>query len=419
MEEVTGYVASKGYRPVVRAMADAACSAAGARRSAHLVSSLFPRRRARLAADLESSIVGEVFFGETCLYLLWPAADNLHCFAAGVGDCRPEVEQFCAFVEEGARARLDGRRVRGMDFTWHELPMPGVRAGIRRYPDLFEAVEMEVAEPDYSEAEADAARLLVDPDARRSILRLAQVGKARSKEALELAPQQLVGDLLGRGLILEEFLLTCKQDQHTICGVSSRDAVEAGPGDSLVCNVCGRSFNDENLQLIYALTDAGKKLLDGSRWMSVWVTELLKASGVKPDAIKWSLQAAGEELDIMAEAFNSRVFFELKDRQFGLGDAYPFVYRVTRYGGWMGVVATADKVSSDAKQFFDEEARNPVRSFGQIVCLEGVPEIEAGISRTVRDLAFLEVQRALTPLSERTGIDLWPIVRQWLTALKP
>jgi hypothetical protein len=33
------------------------------------------------------------------------------------------------------------------------------------------------------------------------------------------------------------------------------------------------------------------------------------------------------------DALGPRVFFELKDREFGLGDAYPFAIRVGRYGG--------------------------------------------------------------------------------------
>jgi hypothetical protein len=250
------------------------------------------------------------------------------------------------------------------------------------------------------------------------MLRLAQVGKARGKEARELAAEQVVAGLLNCGLLVEEFLLTCRQDQHTICVVSAKSDIERSPADSLLCNVCGRRFSEENLQSIYGLTGMAKKLLDGSRWMSVWITELLKGSGVEAPCVKWSLQAGGEELDIMVEAFNSRVFFELKDREFGLGDAYPFVYRVARYGGLMGVVATTEKVSADAKKFFEEEARSPARSFSDIVCLEGPDGIGTGISRTVRDLAFLEVRRALAPVSERTDIDLWPVVRRWLTGLE-
>ncbi|MDY6966026.1 MAG: hypothetical protein SVM80_08690 [Halobacteriota archaeon] len=161
------------------------------------------------------------------------------------------------------------------------------------------------------------------------MLKLAQVGKMVSKDALELAKTDILQHLLSLGLIAEEYLLTCKQDQHTICVVPSKKHLTKEPMAPLLCSVCGRSFPEENLQLIYTITKIGKRLAEGSLWMSIWITELLKESGVGKGSIKWGLEANGEELDIMVEYFDSRLFFELKDREFGLGDAYPFVYRIS------------------------------------------------------------------------------------------
>jgi hypothetical protein len=62
------------------------------------------------------------------------------------------------------------------------------------------------------------------------------------------------------------------------------------------------------------------------------------------------------------------VFFELKARELGLDDAYPFSNRVSRYSGPFRRIVTTDKVAGEAKKFFDERHSN-MRA--QIVYVEG------------------------------------------------
>src|SRR5438445_4739345 len=49
---------------------------------------------------------------------------------------------------------------------------------------------------------------------------------------------------------------------------------------------------------------------------------------------------------------------ELKDREFGSGDAHPFNYRRARYGANEAVIITTEKVSSEAKRVFEELSRS-------------------------------------------------------------
>jgi len=331
------------------------------------------------------------------------------------------LQKFCADVEEGIKSRFDGRRVRGMKFDWKIPKFRFPRYVRRHYPPFEEFFEEEAEQgeelkgtkPNYTPEDIKAAELLVNIDVRRFMVRLAQVGKMTSKDAAKLAKPDILQRLLSLSLITEEYLLTCKQDQHTICVIPSKEHLTRDPMASLRCSVCGRSFPEENLQVIYTLTELGKKLLDGSLWMYIWVTELLKKSGVKEECIKWRLEASGEEIDIMVEDFDSRLFFELKDREFGLGDAYPFVYRITRYEGDGGIIATMDKVSTDAKKFFEEETHRlgyPIK----IQYLEGPKQIQENIPKIVEQMALLQARRIIRPFSLRIGFDLWPIVEYWL-----
>ena len=114
---------------------------------------------------------------------------------------------------------------------------------------------------------------------------------------------------------------------------------------------------DELIQDIYALTPSARSLLEGSHWMTLWVTSLLVNSGVQGERIKWNAAAGDDELDIVAEIHGLKVFFELRDREFGLGDAYPFSFRIERYGGDVGVVVTTESVADEADKFFEEQKR--------------------------------------------------------------
>jgi hypothetical protein len=368
-------------------------------------------------------ILGELFFAEGHAYLLNPIdTDALHATVLGYEKLEEALQKFCADVEEGIKARFDGRRVRGMNFEWKTLKYQASRYFRRSYlgEEIFEeeigsGEELKGTEPNYSYEDINVAGLLVNIDIRRFMQKLAQIGKITSKDAAELATSEILQQLLSLGLITEEYLLTCKQDQHTICVVPSKEHLAKESLSSLRCSVCNRLFSEENMQVIYTLTEEGKKLLRGSRWMSIWVTELLKKAGVKKEYIKWGLEANGEELDILVEDFDTRIFFELKDREFGLGDAYPFVYRTTRYGGRIGIVATMDRVSPDAKKFFEEtHRREPVR----IWYLEGPERIREDIPKIIEEIALSQARRMIEIFSIRLGLNLWPIVEYFLRKKK-
>lgn len=416
VENVVAHLTTKGYKAALRVMLGALCHVADLSEDRDLITEMLSSDwmryyRSALMPGIEGAgLAGELFLGKSCAYMLLPLSDDLlQASAFSNADCSVFLKQFCDDIEETARNRLDGRRVRGMDFTWKEkdIPRPSFRA-------LDDTREIKVKDPDYSPADIAASAVLVDSHVRQFVKRLAQVGKARAKDAAELVPTETMGDLLSAGLVAEEYLLTCKQDQHTICTVSSRDGLAQEPAASLRCPVCGRLFSEENLQSIYSLTERAKSLITGSRWMMVWVTELLIASGMSKKGIKWSFEASGEELNIMIDDFDTRVFFELKDREFGLGDSYPFVFRVTRYQGQLGVVATTETVSTDAKRFFEEETRNPSSTLREVSLMEGIADIESKIPQFLHRLARVQARRTLWPLSLRMGVDLWPVVDRWL-----
>lgn len=419
VETITRFLKGKGYVPVIRGMLNGVFDLAKLREPTTNVA-IEILETERLAFGPEAMrLIGDVFLAEDTVCLLVPIGmETLRTSVISYQNPEAASKRFCADIEEGIRSRFDGRRVRGMEFEW-KTAKPSLPTAIGRYWRTFRSeaprieAEFNSRELDYTPSDAEAACVLHNVDMRRLILKLAQVTKIRAKEAGELVNKNTLDEMIALDLIREEYLLTCRQDQHTICVVASKSDLSKEPMCGARCSICGRSFPDELLQVIYTLTDLGKKLVTGSLWMCIWVTELLTKSGVKKESIKWGLEANGEELDILVEDFDSRIFFELKDREFGLGDSYPFIYRLVRYGGAIGIVATMEKVAKDSQVFFKEETKRREYPI-EIRQFEGTAGIEAGITKLVEDISARRVRTLLTPFSERIGLNLWPIVAQWL-----
>lgn len=411
--EITSIVhrlASNGFVPVLRSMLQAACNVAGVEPDHVSLDVLMRGRTGYRSPDVPSPVSGDLFFKDNYAYILQPTGTRLHAWEIRPHSVASAMAGFSGAVEEAARASLDGRRLRGMDFSWKPIKeRPARRLATRAR--FYQEAKLDTRPPDYTVEEARAAALLVSYQIRNFLLRLAQVGKARSIDAAGEADTSFSAPLLDLGLVRKEYLVLCRQDSHTICAIQDKTEIETGRGASFLCSICGRAFRDELVQEIFALTDSGKRVLSGSRWMTIWVTELLIASGIARDQIAWNAVAGEDELDIMSDAVGPRTFFELKDREFGLGDAYPFAYRVTRYGGSFGVVVTMDRVAEEAKKFFTEQ--RPAMGV-RIETLEGQTGIETGIRTLVDRVSRTGVMQLLLELEEPLGVNTVPLVQVWM-----
>ena len=273
MENLLTHLREKGYLPIIRSMFRGVLSLAKLPEPyeqliTKVISQAYPMYRFRRPEF--SEILGDLFFAKEFVYLVNPLGqDVLQASVIGYREQEKALQRFCADIEEGIRSRFDGRRVRGMKFDW-KIPKFRFSRYVRRpyfpFEEFFEEEseheeELKGTTPNYSPEDIEAAELLVDPDTRQFMLRLAQVGKMRSKDASELAKKDILEHLFSLDLITEEYLLICRQDQHTICVVPSKEHLTMDPMVSLRCSVCGRSFPEENLQVIYTLSEKGKNCL--------------------------------------------------------------------------------------------------------------------------------------------------------------
>lgn len=399
---------NKGLSPVLRSMLDAACQSVQLPQNMLPVSALLADPRFRRRPAGEQTPIGELFHYNEKLYLLAPISKRISVWEVRCHTAPSELDVVAGMVESAAKGGLDGRRIRGMDFQWKEAT-PSRRRYTR--PGRFHEERMNTKQAQYTENEVKQANALVNAVNREFLMNLAQVGKARSKDAAAFSNESITSPLLANNLIRKEYLVVCKQDSRTLCSVPDKAHLEGDVGSLMRCTTCGRHFKDELVQEIFALTEDARSLLNGSHWMTIWITEMLRTSGVANEKIKWNAAAGDDELDIVAEIQGMTAFFELKDREFGLGDAYPFSFRIERYGGDVGVVLTMDKVASEAKKFISEQA---ARRIGKIEAIEGEAEIRVKLPAVVDTFSKTSVEMFFFEYAEDLGLNLGPLIHEWL-----
>jgi hypothetical protein len=132
------------------------------------------------------------------------------------------------------------------------------------------------------------------------------------------------------------------------------------------------------------------------------------------ESILWNIADQSEEVDIAAEHLDDLWMFELKDREFGAGDAYPFNYRRVRYQTEKAIIVTTERVSKDAKNVFNElirdAARNQPTHPSEVVYVEGLNQAESVLGHQLSASSLSFAITRLRPVEEISGFSLGPIV---------
>lgn len=151
-------------------------------------------------------------------------------------------------------------------------------------------------------------------------------------------------------------------------------------------------------------------MLNGSHWMTVWITSILVNSGISLDQISWGATAGDDEIDIIARVHGQVIFFELKDRMFGLGDAYPFTARVQRYGAHAGLIISTEGIAEEVRKFIKEQSRSLERS---VYTISSEAEVRKDVPRIVNEIAMSAVIESFKRMFIRVDLDPTPILREW------
>jgi hypothetical protein len=246
--------------------------------------------------------------------------------------------------------------------------------------------------------------LMIDPMVRLILREIGESGFVRTDDLLSKRGSKrqdfvdTVTKIVQSGLVEVEYLIQCRKTSAQLIRVKNLSDLPTEA--NFRCASCNRLFAEELSYEGMYLSSRGRELTQGSHWMTVWTTERLINLGVPVDKILWNVEDSGEEVDVIIEHLDRIWIFELKDREFSAGDAYPFNYRKSRYKANELVVVTTEKVSADARRVFDD-----LGSHGPIF-IEGLSELEGTLQRSFNDAAALSARIALLIPSQLSGFNL-------------
>jgi hypothetical protein len=407
LEGIIRGLEADGFVPLLRSLTKAASETAGLAARALPVSTLISASRRYVPGS--AGPTGDVFFRNARAYALHPLDQQLYAWEIRHSGDDPDLQAFCDSAEESARGCLDGRRLRGMQFTWEDVEIDTpTRGALRPYP-VAAGPSLAVEPAQYEDSEASAARLLVARERRESLISLAQMrGRVRAVDAEDESKAEGMGALFEAGLVRDEYLVLCRGDSRTILTAPSKEALTTS---EFRCPVCSRKMCDELVQKVYAVTEKGQELLAGNHWMTVWVTERLEEAGVPRDWISWHGAAGDDEVDVIVTMNGLQYFLELKDRQFGLGDAYPFASRASRYGADAGAVLCTDTIAVEAKSYFED--RSGVESV-PIDVVEGEKAIPTRLRGLVGMWSAWGISRVLNEMLGPVAPMAVPVLTKWM-----
>jgi hypothetical protein len=273
------------------------------------------------------------------------------------------------------------------------------------------------AKPEIDESAIASAELLSDNFARTQLREVSESGgfvrevdvlsrRGEFKEQLETRLDELVA----ADLLSQEKIIQCRRTSAPLIRIPAEGTLPDFEGATLRCASCNRPFRDELVSSGYAVTEHGRKMLNSSQWMMVWVTNRLVRAGISLESIVWNLEESGDEIDIVVDALDELWIIELKDREFGPGDAHPFNYRRVRYRANNALIVTTQTVSTDARRVFSELSPPPRRSVP--VFVEGLECTDEKIREELRKLCARRALEAVRLASPAVGFDLEGIVRR-------
>src|SRR3984957_8201983 len=241
-------------------------------------------------------------------------------------------------------------------------------------------------------AEVDGASLLADSAVRRAALGIAASagGLLVGDLAKQLDPpdrqraDDIRAELEARGLVKAEFVVICSRNASQVLRAPSRDALTAAASAGATC-ACGRTLTDERIESAINLDELGRTLLNGSRWMSVLLIQAIHSLGIEYEAMLIEQKSGGDEMDCFADISGELCLFELKDKEFSLGNAYSFGAKVGIHKPAHAIIVTTAQVGNDAKEHFQisqSASRNERFAPGTnsaITYIEGLGTLESAL----------------------------------------
>ncbi len=285
--------------------------------------------------------------------------------------------------------------------VWPDLALKVPPAHNRRLREIAQGKPNKNTLP--TEKELDASQALSDKAVRMLAIAIkSSSGLLLGDASKQIPPKErgridaIVQLLIEKGLVDTEVVVVCRKTSAQVNRVPSASVLDGLDQQGVRC-ACGRSLSEEKQEKALSVTDFGRSMIDGSAWLSVLVLQNLVDFGVPINDIRMEQVYSGEEVDCVAEIYGRLVLFELKDKEFNLGNAYSFGAKVGIFRPDVPVIVTTELVGADARDHFarsgiaDRRSRRysveDAAGVGGIKFIEGLENLKSGIESIVTEIA--------------------------------
>jgi hypothetical protein len=304
----------------------------------------------------------------------------------------------------------------------------------RRLDELVQEGMEPTTQP--SDADLVAAQVLVDRSTRSAAVAIKKSGglligdvPKQLDDSDKDRASEIVDALQREGLVTSESLVICRATSSQVARLSDERAFEELTKHGVRCG-CGREMADERIEEALTITERGRQLLDGSRWLSVLLTANLNELGVPVEQIFIEQNAGGDEMDCIAHVSGEIVFFELKDKEFSLGNAYSFGAKVGLIRPDRSVIVTSAHVGGDAKEHFEKARQSASRdnfaylrasretTEGEVLYIEGIDHLREELESLIAGIHASDVQRVLGRVLPLGAADALSVVDALTTRVR-
>lgn len=326
-----------------------------------------------------------------------------------------QLKEFTDIIEESIKKKVDGRKTRYVEFYWSKLNTnSGKIKNITNNDDEGSSTLFE--KPKCDDDEIQSSILLNDNFIRKLLIEISQAGFAREMDIITKKNKKIsaskLNDLKTNKLLITDILIECKKTGSQLTKVKERSLITKAGMEKLSCPYCNAQFKDEKITEIYSVSQKGKKLITKSHWQTIFVVDKLTQNGIDKDDIICNVSDSGEEVDLLVEFMGELWIFELKDREFGSGDAYPLNYRQVKYKANKAFIVTTEEISPDAKKVINDLLSESQRDKKSVVFIEGHQTIDDILSKEVSNAILNYSKRRISHLGAQLGIDIEPILNK-------
>ncbi|KAA0827850.1 hypothetical protein [Bacillus sp. AY2-1] len=255
---------------------------------------------------------------------------------------------------------------------------------------------------DFEESDYVIAEELYKQDFRTVLQKIRMSGGMFRRDADEkfqaiVNKDLLITKMIELGLLTLEFIILCKKTSEKINVIPEKSLVKELGDRGIRCPHCSTLVNEEHLDEWLTVTELGHQMLNGNHWMTVLLVSVLKKFNINNEDILINVQEGPEEIDAFVHFDNNLLQFELKDKQFSMGNAYAFQSRLFSYSPEIGVIWSTEGVAPEVKENFKK-----VQSKASILYIKTAQELEVELNRVFNQIREKRAFNILVPLLEHS-----------------